>query len=76
MRGPHPEFTMRMLRRPRQHGAGYAEVIMLSRRAAVDYSAIAHLGLERRELLIGTPTIGAVYDSDLVGLQLGVKKLE
>ena len=49
---------------------------MLSRRAAVDYSAIAHLGLKRRELLIGPPTIGAVYDSDLIGLQLGVKKLE
>jgi hypothetical protein len=49
---------------------------MLSRRAAVDYSGIAHLGLERRELLIGTPTIGAVYNSDLIGLQLGVKKIE
>ena len=49
---------------------------MLSRRAAVDYSAIAHLGLKRHELFIGAPTIGAVYDSDLIGLQLGVKKVE
>jgi hypothetical protein len=65
---------MRMLCRPRQHGAGYAEVIMLSRRAAVDYSAIAHLGLKRRELLIGSPTIGTVYDSDSIGLQLGAAR--
>ena len=49
---------------------------MLSGRTAVDYSAIAHLGLKCGELLIGAPTIGAVYDSDLIGLQLSVKKIE
>jgi hypothetical protein len=38
--------VLRTLPRPRQHGAGHAEVIMLSRRAAVDYSAVAHLGLK------------------------------
>jgi hypothetical protein len=44
---------MRMACRPRQHGAGYAEIIGLPGHAFVDDFVLAHLGLKSRELIIG-----------------------
>jgi hypothetical protein len=55
-RRSHPVWQMRMPGRPRQHGAGDAEVIVLSRRADIDPAALAHFGLE-----IGQPLIGKEY---------------
>jgi hypothetical protein len=61
-------FQMRMPRRPRQHGAGDAEIVMLARRAFVDGAALAQLGLKRYQLLMGAPGHRSVDNADLIGL--------
>jgi hypothetical protein len=43
---------MRMTGRPRQHGAGDAEVIVLPRRTGIDHPALTHLGLKSHELFV------------------------
>ncbi len=51
---------MRMARGPREHGAGYTEIVMLPWRAIIDHAALSHLGLEGLELRISTTGLRSV----------------
>jgi hypothetical protein len=53
-----------------------AKIIMLARRATVDDPALAVFGLKPHELLISASAHRSIDYSDLVGLQLGVIKLD
>ena len=65
-----------MLRRPGQHGAGDAEVVVFSRRTGVDGSAFAILDLQIGQLLIGAANCRRVGNSDQIRLKLGVEQFE
>ena len=60
---------MRMPCRPRQHGAGHAEIIVLPWRASVDYSGVTQLSLKSHKLLISASAHRPINNSDLFGLQ-------
>jgi hypothetical protein len=64
----HPRFQMRMSGCPRQHRAGYAEVIVLSLRTGIDRSAFPILCLQICELLKGAAHHRCVGKSHLIGL--------
>jgi hypothetical protein len=49
---------------------------MLPWRATVDYSALTYLGLKSHKLLISASARRSINNSDLIGLQFGVKKFE
>jgi hypothetical protein len=55
--------------RPRQHGARYAEVIVLPWWATVHRPAFTHFGLKRHKLLISTSGRWSVDNSDLTRYQ-------
>src|SRR5262249_41681326 len=67
---------MRMACRPRQHGARYAEIIVLPWRATVHDPALAHFGLKSHELLISASGRWSVDNSDLTRLQQRMIKFE
>jgi hypothetical protein len=73
--GADPVGQVWMLGRPRQHSAGYAEVVVLPGQALVEDTRLANLGLNIHELLIRPHTHRAVDDADPVGLHFGLEKL-
>src|SRR5437879_6551656 len=75
-RGASPGTQMGMPCRPRQHGAGDAKVIMMSRRASVDSAGLAQLGFKIPELLVGLPRHWPIGNSDQVRLELVMEKLD
>src|SRR5438874_1546131 len=75
-RAADPRTQMRVPSRPRQHGARDAEIIVLSGRATVDDPGLTHLGVKSDQLLISTSARRSGNKSDLMGLQLGMKKFE
>jgi hypothetical protein len=58
-----------MPRRPRQNGAGCAEIVVLSGQAFVDDARLTNLGLKVHELLIGLPAHRIIDHADQIGLQ-------
>jgi hypothetical protein len=74
--GADPVAQVWMLGRPRQHGAGYAEIVVLPGQALVEDARLANLDLNIHELLISPHTHRAVDDADPVGLHFGLEKLE
>jgi hypothetical protein len=74
--GADPASQVRMPRRPCQHGAGYAEIVVLSGQAFVDNAALAKLGLKIHELLISQSAHRIIDNADQVGLHFGLKKFE
>src|SRR5215831_21276093 len=67
---------MRMTRRPRQHGARNAEIIVMPWRASIDDPALTDFGLKRHKLLIRASGRWPIDNSDLTRLQLGMIKFE
>src|SRR5215831_1829062 len=67
---------MRMTRRPRQHGARNAEIIVMPWRASIDDPALTDFGLKRHKLLIRPSGRWPIDNSDLTRLQLGMIKFE
>ena len=49
---------------------------MLPWRAGVDDPALTHFGLQRHELLIGASACRSIDNSDLIGLQFGMKQFD
>ena len=66
-RGAEPMVQMRELRRPGQHGAGDAEIVVLSGKAFIDGAALAQLGLKRYQLLMSALGHQSVDNADLTG---------
>src|SRR5277367_6131263 len=62
----HPGLEMRMLCRPCQHRAGYAEVIVQAWRTGIHQSARAMLSFQIGELIIGTPHLLPIGKSNLM----------
>jgi hypothetical protein len=67
---------MWMLRRPRQHAAGDAEIVVLAGQAFVDNAGLANLCLKICKLLKGLPAHGIIDKANQIGLQPGLKKFE
>src|SRR5579872_1434575 len=67
---------MRMSCRPRQHGAGYAEIVVLPGQAFINNVMLACLGLESHELLISLSTHRPVHYAHLIGLQFPKQEVE
>ena len=63
-------------RRPGQHGARYAEVVVLPGWASVDDAGLSHLGLQCLKLRVSALARRSVNNANLIGLQLGVKKFD
>ena len=71
-----PSAQMRMPRRPSQHGAGYAEVVMLPGRAIIDDTGLSHLWLKCHQAARKRAACWSINNPDLTGLQFGLKKFE
>ena len=65
-----------MLCTPVEHRTGYAEIIVLSRRASVDDPALAHFGFKRHKLLISASGRWSIGYSHLIRLQQRMIKFE
>ena len=67
---------MRVPCRPRQHGTGYAEIIVVPGRTLIENSTLTHLGFKTHQLLISLSTRRSINKADPIGVQLGVQKFE
>jgi hypothetical protein len=75
-RGLHPALQVWMPRRPGEHSAGDAEIVVLPGQAFVDDAGVAKLGLEVHKLLVGFLAHRTIDEANDVRLQLGMEVLE
>jgi hypothetical protein len=59
--------------RPIQHGAGHAEIVVLSRQAFIDDAALAHFRLKRFQLRPSAPRLRSIRKVDSARLQSAVE---